>query len=42
MAKYKSEFSPIDFLTNRIILVKAMGKIEEIRTKRERHHIMKR
>jgi len=23
-------------------LVKAMGRIEEIRTKRERHHIMKR
>lgn len=42
MAKYKSEFFAIDFLTNRIILVKAMGKIGEIRTKRERHHIMKR
>jgi len=24
------------------ISVKAMGRIEEIRTKRERHHIMKR
>ena len=23
-------------------LVKAMGRVEEIRTKRERHHIMKR